>query len=43
MPAITTGDGTRIFYKDWGSGRPVGFSHGWPLDADPLEFIRNEF
>ena len=31
---ITTGDGTRIFYKDWGSGTPVVFSHGWPLCAD---------
>jgi len=34
MPYITTQDGTRIFYKDWGSGRPVVFSHGWPLHAD---------
>jgi non-heme chloroperoxidase len=34
MPTITTADGTSLFYKDWGSGRPVVFSHGWPLNAD---------
>jgi non-heme chloroperoxidase len=34
---ITTRDGTQIYYKDWGAGRPVVFSHGWPLDADAWE------
>ena len=37
MPTITTDDGTQIFYKDWGTGRPVVFSHGWPLSADAWE------
>jgi non-heme chloroperoxidase len=34
MPTITTTDGTEIFYKDWGSGQPIVFSHGWPLSSD---------
>jgi non-heme chloroperoxidase len=34
MPAITVKDGTQIYYKDWGSGQPIVFSHGWPLSAD---------
>jgi non-heme chloroperoxidase len=37
MPFITTKDGTQIYYKDWGSGQPVVFSHGWPLSSDAWE------
>ncbi|MCY1145489.1 alpha/beta hydrolase [Actinoplanes sp. Pm04-4] len=34
MATLTSTDGTQIFYKDWGSGQPIVFSHGWPLSAD---------
>ena len=37
MPTITTRDGVQLYYKDWGSGPPIVFSHGWPLSADAWE------
>ena len=37
MSTITTTDGTELYYKDWGTGNPVVFSHGWPLSADAWE------
>jgi len=43
MSTLVTRDGTAIYYKDWGTGKPVLFSHGWPLDADmwdtQMEFL----
>jgi non-heme chloroperoxidase len=37
MPFVTAADGAQIFYKDWGTGRPVVLSHGWPLNSDSWE------
>jgi non-heme chloroperoxidase len=37
MTTIKTSDGTELYYKDWGSGQPIVFSHGWPLSADAWE------
>ena len=41
MPSFTVKDGTHIFYKDWASGQPVVFSHGWPLNADSWDVQAN--
>ncbi|MFI5959004.1 alpha/beta fold hydrolase [Cryptosporangium sp. NPDC051539] len=48
MPTITTTDGVEIFFKDWGSGQPIVFSHGWPLSSDDwdtqmLFFLRHGY
>src|SRR5215831_15997468 len=48
MPTIKTKDGVEIFYKDWGDGQPIVFSHGWPLSSDDwdnqmLFFLRNGY
>ncbi|MBC8049758.1 MAG: alpha/beta hydrolase, partial [Chitinophagales bacterium] len=38
MATIKTSDGTELYYKDWGSGKPIFFSHGWPLNSDMWEY-----
>jgi non-heme chloroperoxidase len=43
MATFKTKDGTEIFYKDWGSGRPIMFHHGWPLSADDWDFYMQFF
>src|SRR6202000_3208366 len=48
MNTVTTSDGTEIFFKDWGEGQPIVFSHGWPLSADDwdtqmLFFLQNGY
>ena len=42
MPTVTTKDGLEIFYKGWGSGQPIVFSHGWPLSADDWDAQRRQ-
>ena len=37
---FTTSDGTEIYYKDWGDGQPIVFSHGWPLSSDDWDARR---
>jgi pimeloyl-ACP methyl ester carboxylesterase len=45
MPYVTVGKESskdvELYYKDWGSGQPVVFSHGWPLSADAIDFLLN--
>jgi len=41
MSFITTNDGTEIYYKDWGTGQPIVFHHGWPLSADDWDSGRS--
>src|SRR5918996_5630789 len=48
MAFVTTQDGTEIFYKDWGSGQPIVFHHGWPLSSDDWDgqmmfFVQNGY